>query len=416
MLNNQFFKNLDLLKEGLIYILIIFLFMDKGETLRIIGIYVPFFLLVLKHIVLKEKLVRLNNSILILFFLFCLSGIIASLFSPSFLYSLQWFKRTYLKLFLVGLVFLSFFNTQDKFFRLKYLFIIMTLIFIIFVYHDFYTNVLKYNTHEKYVRKYIYPLEIFLPFVFYPFFEQKSQFKYIGLLIILSFSAVAVILTGNRGGWISVCISLLICAYGYLYLRKVELRKLIVTICCVFAVITMLFIFSTPSHVKIKFEQLLSGYTSNRLEMVWPAAIESYLNLSLTNKIFGNGLGRITYLEDFKKWYLERFNKEPVEFFSPHNFYLSILYKQGIFGLLIFLSLVYICINKLIKIAKSSQLSINIRFFGICILASLIAILIHSFVEDTLLGQWILIIPLTIAYINYTENLLKNGENNLSCS
>lgn len=409
MLSKHFFKNLELLNEFFIYMLIIFLFMDKGETLRVIGIYMPFSLLILKSLVLKENPIHLNNSILlyILFCLFCLSGIIASLFAPSSLYSLEWFKRTYLKLFLVGIVFLSFFESQDKIIRLTYLFIIMALIFTIFTYYDFYKKILILNEdYGKSIRKYIVPLEIFLPFVFFLFIKESKLFKFFGLFLLI-LGSVAVILTGSRGGWISLFISFLICAYGYFYLNKVNFKWLISIIMIILLVFCFLISIMSPSYVNMKFKQLLKGDSSLRIEIVWPAAIESYSNLSLTNKIFGNGLGKMTYLEDFKKWHLNKFNHEPSETYSPHNFYLSILYKQGIIGLVTFISLVFVCMRSLIYYIKFSKQPIDTKIVGISILGVLSGILIHSLVEDMRFVQWIFILPVTIGYLNYIKPNIK---------
>ncbi len=405
MSNNHFLKNLELLNEFFIYILIIFLFMDKGETLRVIGIYIPFSLLIIRFLVLKENPIRLNNSILlfILFCLFCLSGIIASLFAPSFLYSLEWFKRTYLKLFLVGIVFLGFLNSQDKIIRLTYLFIIMALIFTIFTYYDFYKKILILNEdYGKSIRKYIVPLEIFLPFVFFLFIKESKLFKFLGLFLLI-LGSVAVILTGSRGGWISLFISFFICAYGYFYLNKVNFKWLISIIMIILLIFCFLINIISPNYINMKFKQLLKGDTSLRIEIVWPAAIEIYSNLSFINKIFGNGLGRMTYLEDFRKWYLDKFNHQPSETYSPHNFYLSILYKQGIVGLVIFIILVFVCMRYLIYYIRFSKQNIDIKIIGISILAALSGLLIHSLVEDMRFIQWIFILPVTIGYLNYIK-------------
>lgn len=408
-MNEQISKKLDLIIEGLVYIFIIFLFMDKGETFRVVGIYLPFFLLIIKFIILKESPVNLNNSVFNLVLILCLSGIIASVFAPSILYSLSWFKRTYLKLFLVSIVFFGLFKTQERITNLTYLLIIMTIVFTIFTFYDFYKKIIVLNMdYGTTIRKYISPLEVFLPFVFCLFVDNRKIFKYIGLIILI-LGTLAVVLTGSRGGWLSISASFIVCIYGYFYIKKPNLKILTLTICSFLLFIFMGLTILSPSYIKEKFVQLKKGYTSQRMEMVWPAAIDSYMNLPLINKIFGNGLGRMTYLEDFKKWYLKKFNHEPSEIYPPHNLYLSTLYKQGILGFIILIFLIFKAIKNLIRSIKLSQEFLNIKIFGISLLAVLIGIVIHSFVEDMFL-QWVFIIPAIIGYINYTQNILNRNK------
>lgn len=409
-MNKQISKKLDLIIEGLVYIFIIFLFMDKGETFRVVGIYLPFFLLIIKSIILKESPVNLNNSVFNLVLILCLSGIIASVFAPSILYSLSWFKRTYLKLFLVSIVFFSLFKSQERITNLTYLLIIMTIVFTTFTFYDFYKKIIVLNMdYGTTIRKYISPLEVFLPFVFCLFIDNRKIVKYSGLLILI-LGTFAVLLTGSRGSWISLIVSYIICITWLFIFQKRNVKKLILFICCFLLTVSVSIFAVLPSYVKAKFEQMLRGDTSQRMEMVWPAAIDSYMNLPLINKIFGNGLGRMTYLEDFKQWYLKKFNHEPSEIYSPHNFYLYTLYKQGILGVIIFISLIFMAIKNLIKSIKLSQKLLKIKFFGIVLLSVLISMCVHSLVEDMRFIQWIFIIPAIIGYINYTQNILNRNK------
>ncbi|WP_353684120.1 O-antigen ligase family protein [Thermodesulfovibrio sp. 3907-1M] len=405
--NLQLSNKLLLLTEYGTYLLILFLFMDKGETLRAIGIYIPPLLIFVRAIFLKENPLNFKNIISILTIFLCLSGIISSIFAPDPLYSLKWFQRTYLKLFLVYLSISYVFQTQQKLEKLSRLFVFLSVLFTIFTFYDFYTKVLpnSYN-YGKFVRKYIVPLEFFLPFI--PFFitTQKTKLlKVIGFVILL-LGIIAIILTGSRGGWISVSLSLFIWLIGYLLITKKKFIKILPIISGIIVVIVILLTVISPPYVKGNFKELLEGYTSLRKEMVWPAAIDSYYNLSLINKIFGNGLGRMTYLEDFKKWYLNKFGKEPEELYSPHNVYLSILYKQGILGISIFLLLIYFSFKYFIANLTTEQI-LSMKLFSLSLISVLTILLVHGIVEDTRFIQLILIIPLIGAYVNFVEKIKK---------
>ncbi|MGB9677482.1 MAG: O-antigen ligase family protein [Candidatus Ratteibacteria bacterium] len=400
--NLQLSDKLLLLAEYGLYLLIIFLFMDKGETFRAIGIYLPPILIFIRAILLKENPVAYKNNIFILTVFLCLSAVISSIFAPDILYSFKWFNRTYLKLFLVYLSISYIFQTQQKLESLSKLFVFLILLFVIFTFYNFYKKVLI-NSYDygKVVRQYIIPLEFFLPFLFFYIATQKTKLLKLAGFAILLIAIIAIVFTGSRGGWISVSLSLFIWTIGYLKITKKKFVNIFRIISGIIALMIVLFIvISPPSYVKEKFNQLLKGDTSERKEMVWPAAVDSYFNLSFINKIVGNGLGRMTYLEDFKKWYINKFGKEPEELYGPHNIYLYILYKQGVLGISIFLLLLYFSFKYLIKSLTINQ-SLSMKFFALSLISVLTGLLVHGIVEDTPFIQLILIISLIGAYVNY---------------
>jgi len=406
MINNfQLSDKLKLFAEYSVYLFIIFLFMDKGETLRTVGIFVPPLLIFIRAIILRENPVNFKNPIFILLICLCLSGIISSIFAPDTFYSLEWVKRTYFKLFLVFLTVVYLFQTPKMLEKLSKLFIFLAFLFTIFTFYDFYKEIVLYsNDFGKAVRKYIVPLEIFIPFILFYIAVQKTKyFKFVGF-ILLSISIVAIILTGSRGGWISVGVSILIWLIGYLYITRKRILHILPIIGVIIISVSLLLIILSPFYVKQKFNQLLTGDTSLRKEMVWPIALKSYANLSPINKIVGNGLGRMTYLEDYRKLYINKFGKEPEELYSPHNVYLYTLYKQGLLGLIIFITLLYISLKNLIRGLKINQSS-SMKFFALSLISALIALMAHGMVEDTRFIQWMLMLPLIGAYIEYLGNI-----------
>ncbi len=394
-------KILLIFSEYLLYLLIIFLFIDQGQTFREVAIYTPLILLFLRALISQENPVDIKNRIFILVIFLCFSGIIASIFSPEPYYSLKWFKKTYLKLFFVTLAFIYIFQTPQKLENLSNLFVFLTLLFSILTIYEFYTKVfLKSYDFGTTIRKYIVPLEIFCLFIPCFIVTKKTKFlKIIGLSLLL-ITLLAIIFTGSRGGWISVLSGIAVWLIGYTYITKANIKKIVVVTVSMTVIIFIVISICSPSYVKVKIEQLLKGYTSQRKEYVWPIAIESYKNLPLINKIFGNGLGRMTYLEDFKKYYINRFGKEPEELYSPHNVYLGTLYKQGIFGLTIFFALFFTSFKILFKSLKMEQ-SLKMKTFALSLIAVLSVFMIHGLVEDMRFNQLLLIIPLIGAYNGY---------------
>lgn len=404
----KFNKILLSISQVLIYTLIIFLFLDKGNSFREIGIYLPPILLLIGTILTRENPVDIKNSIFILLVILSISGIIASVVSPEPLYSLKWFNRTYLKLLLFFIAFTYIFRTSQQLEKLSNLFILLNFLFTALTIYTFYIKIILEN-HDfgTTIRMYIYPLETFFPFTLYFIFLAKKRFlKYVSL-VLLPLCLIAIILTGSRGGWISVIFGISVWLVGYLYISKGNIKKISISAISIGLSIFIVISSMSPSYLKIKFDQIIKGDTSQRKEFVWPIAIESYENLPLINKIFGNGLGRMTYLEDFKKYYFKRFGIEPQEVYSPHNIYLYTLYKQGIFGLTALLTLFFTSIVKLIKSFKIEQ-PVEMKFFSLSLISILTILMIHGLVEDTPFTQLLLIIPLIGANTRYLRSM-KNA-------
>lgn len=402
---HNFPEVLSILAEYLIYLLIIFLFMDKGMTFREIGVYLPPILLILRALVLKENPIDIKNKIFILLIILCLSGIIASIFSSELFYSLKWFIRTYLKLFLVFVAFAYLFQTSQRLEKLGNLFVFLAFLFSILTIYEFYTKVfLKNYDFGTTIRKYIVPLELFCFFI--PFFivtEKTKLLKFIGFSLFL-INLIAIILTGSRGGWIGVFSGLLAWLISYSYIAKLDIKKTFIVIISTILSIYIVMSIISPSYIKGKIEQLLEGYTSQRKEFVWPIAIEAYKNLPVMNKIFGNGLGKKDYVEDFKKYYIKKFAKEPQEIYSPHNIYLYTLYKQGLFGFVVFLILLFTSLKILLKSLKIEH-SFKMKVFALSLISILVVFMIHGLVEDMRFNQLLLIIPLIGAYTQYLRNI-----------
>lgn len=404
----KFNKILLSISQVLIYTLIIFLFLDKGNSFREIGIYLPPILLLIGTILTRENPVDIKNSIFILLVILSISGIIASVVSPEPLYSLKWFNRTYLKLLLFFIAFTYIFRTSQQLEKLSNLFILLNFLFTALTIYTFYIKIILEN-HDfgTTIRMYIYPLETFFPFTLYFIFLAKKRFlKYVSL-VLLPLCLIAIILTGSRGGWISVIFGISVWLVGYLYISKGNIKKISISAISIGLSIFIVISSMSPSYLKIKFDQIIKGDTSQRKEFVWHIAIESYENLPLINKIFGNGLGRMTYLEDFKKYYFKRFGIEPQEVYSPHNIYLYTLYKQGIFGLTALLTLFFTSIVKLIKSFKIEQ-PVEMKFFSLSLISILTILMIHGLVEDTPFTQLLLIIPLIGANTRYLRSM-KNA-------
>jgi O-antigen ligase len=399
-------KALPTIMEYGIYILVIFLFTDKREAFRSIGIYIPPVILAVRTYLLKELPFNWKDPIFILICALCLSAIVASIFAPIPYESFRWFKKTYLKLFLVFIVVAYIFKHPDLLRKLGILFSILGVLFTIFTFYDYATKAILPNGNVDFgstIRKYINPLEVFLPFI--PFAFISTSRKLIkGLWVIALFAGlIAVLLTGARGGWVSIGISLIIWIVGYYYLTGKRITSFLPYIVGAIIGIFLILNIIPSSHIYSRIKQ---GFdTSNRLEMVWPVAIDNYSKLSFTHKIIGNGISRTTYLNDFREWYLQKYGSYPTPeaTLPPHNIYLYTLYKQGIIGLLLLLAMIIVSL-KYMLLRLTGNYSLQMKFFGLSILSCLVgSYVIHGLVEDVYFKQFILIISVVGAFLNAAQ-------------
>jgi len=399
-------KALPTIMEYGIYILVIFLFTDKGEAFRSIGIYIPPVMLAVRAYLVKELPFNSRNPLLILVIALCLSAILSSIFAPAPLDSFKWFKKTYLKLFLVFIVVEYIFKHPDLLRKLGILFSILGVLFTIFTFYDYATKAILPNGNVDYggtIRKYINPLEVFLPFIPFAFISTNRRLIKGFWAIILFAGLIAVLLTGARGGWVSIGVSLTIWIAGYCYIRGKRITSFIPYAAGIIIGIFLILNIIPSSHI---FSKINQGFdTSSRLEVVWPAAIDNYSKLSFTHKIIGNGLSKTTYLNDFREWYLQKYGSylTPEATLPPHNIYLYALYKQGIIGLFLLLALIIVSL-KYMLLRLTGKHSLQMKFFGLSILSCLVgSYVIHGLVEDVYFLQFTLIISVVGAFLNAAQ-------------
>lgn len=420
-MNKMDIKNRDFWREKLpdyimeygIYLFVIFLFIGKGESFRSIGLYAPPVILAVRVYLTKQSPFDWKNPIFLCVVALCLSGIAASFFAPSLTESFNWFKRTYLKLLLLFIVISFVFRKPALLIRLSFLFTVLLFLFSLMTFYDYMTEAILAEgaiNWQPAVRKYISPLETFIPFV--PLFILISKSKSIKALwvIVLIMGIVAALITGARGGWISIGVSLFL--WGILYSRLTKKRIAAVIPYIIGAAITI-FLLLTIVRVPHIMEKVRQGFdTSNRASVIWKAAVGNYNKLSALHKLIGNGLDQKTYLKDFSEWHNRRYGYYPSKenIYTPHNFYLYTLYKQGIIGLLILLALIFTCIKEIL-FRITSRNDIAKPLLGISILSAFVgSFIIHGFVEDQrFLHVFGLLLCIIGAYTN--DNPLSNSRN-----
>ena len=153
----------------------------------------------------------------------------------------------------------------------------------------------------------------------------------------------------------------------------------------------------------------VSGNNAKWRIILWKDIIQKSMN----KPILGYGFGMLYNNETLKNmgWQYG----DDVGFLDPHNSYLSILYRTGIVGLLIFLLFIISFFIKMIKFLRCCQ-DLAISVYMISVLSTIIFILVTSFfmvvLEGPFLGIFLWVfIGLALSLKNIYDMKLKSFEN-----
>ena len=403
-------KVLPSITEYGIYLLVMFLFTDKGESFRTIGLYIPPIALIIRSYLVRQKPFDWNDPLFLSISALCFSAIVSSLMANDPLLSMSEVKKTYLKIFLMFIVIKATFGVTTPVRRIVVLLSVLSVFFIAMTYYDYVTKAIANDGRILYdfVRKYNSILAYLLPFIPYVVINTKNKSRKLLWILALSLGLAALLLTGFRGGWVSISVSMLIWSIWSLRIKWSKAFLLIVggTIITISIILTLL----PSSHIKTR---LQSGFsTTHRSEWGWKGYAQIYYEFPIMNKILGKGLSKEEMYTAFDEWYRQDKGDYPTQDIppNPHNLYLSILFKQGLLGFILYINLIVVTLTTMINAIKKNRI-LEDRAMGIAILCPFIGeFLVHSLVEDMRLMPLGLILGLVGAYSNLTETNSCKGK------
>ena len=222
-----------------------------------------------------------------------------------------------------------------------------------------------------------------MPLSFYSFLKDRSRLKLLSapllILILISF-----VLTGSRGAFLSICISIFICGLIYfIYSNKkntlipqehsVFLKKYWLALSCTIILFTSLvFLINTIKADNMAFnkratngQDFLDTSSSIRLNY-WKGSLEIFRDYP----IFGSGLGSFSNI-------YPKYQKDPISAGKyAHNWYLEILAEQGAIVFIVFILFLSSVFRSFIKCRDvASQ-----RFYG-ALAIGILAFLTHNAVD-----------------------------------
>jgi O-antigen ligase len=401
-------KILPLLMEYGIYLLAIFFFTDKGESFRTIGLYIPPVALIIRSYLIQKLPFNMNDPLLLFLIALCLSAIVSSLISNEPLLSMNEFKKTYLKVIIIFLVIKITFGKIETFKKLIILLSVLSAMFIIMTYYDYVTKAINVSGEIIYesLRKYNSILAFLIPFVPFALISTKNSLQKILWAFTLFTGLPALLLTGFRGGWVSILVSMLI--WSIWFLRRKRSKAFLLIIIGTIVTVTVILILLPSSHIKKRLQEGLS--TSDRYEWKWKAYAQIYEESSLKDKLFGEGLTRERMYESYNIWYIQKTGNLPDKNYplNPHSIYLSILFKQGLLGLILYISLIGIYLTSVIRAIRKTD-NLEQKAMGIAILCPFLGeYIVHGLVEDLRFMPLGLVLGLAGGYLNLTK---RNRDN-----
>jgi O-antigen ligase len=334
-----------------IYIYLIIMFLNKGESIKNIVLYGAFALWLLSGKWRDRDFYR--SPLTILFGGYLFSVLLSVVFSIDPEYSLISLKYDILKAVVLFPVLATSFSTEQRLRRLSISLSISASIIIAIGFYSYLTqdiSFLKPNTelmhawHNRFARY----LCLTTPFAMVLLLTSKNKINMVGLFSLIIFGSLAVILSTSRGGMFALVLIvtvwiLFVYKKGVFNFRKIILISLI-------AFITMFFIgLSTSPALKTR----LGGMESVNLRLdTWNKALESIKQRPILG--WGYGKGIFYRVEPYLKTTDKSLPKT-----GPENTFIQVLFHQGLVGLGVYISLILTAIVVFFRSALRTENSLR---------------------------------------------------------
>jgi hypothetical protein len=198
---------------------------------------------------------------------------------------------------------------------------------------------------------------------------ELSKIKKIMIFMIIFLFFIYMILTGSKGPIIALLISLIFYFLFNPYKKKIINNKyvLLVFIMLGFLMVKYLRLILSAFDFTFIENRTKGGSFSSRLEL-YEILLNDFYNSGVFNLLFGKGTGNYGFLFS---------GMDQAEY--PHNMILEVLYENGIIGLIILLTIIFVL---LISFFKKKIIKGKMYLFVICIY-----FLINSFMTADIAGN-----------------------------
>jgi O-antigen ligase/tetratricopeptide (TPR) repeat protein len=223
--------------------------------------------------------------------------------------------------------------------------------------------------------------------------------------------ALSIFYSGTRGAAVGLVLGAVFASLTFLFFYKGKRKKTgIILVFTGFLAIGFAFFAATNVpylRQRMRAFNLVDSNTESRI-LQWKVALEGYKDYPIL------GVGTENYYIVANKYYNPEISKYDKSWFDkPHNYVLEILVTTGIFGLLSYLGLAFLCLAALYKAYKKSLISL---FEGCVLLAGFLAYQFQNlFVFDNVSSSLIYFVILAFAAFlwiesEYSPNSARDGQ------
>jgi len=322
----------------------------------------------------------------VLFVIWVFIGLFSALDQEN---SIHDFFKHLLKYLVIYYILINFFNSKKRFEILSWIIIISASIFSIGSIGYFY-KILGHSASERMGFAGIAAINnigfITLPAMLLSlnfFIKENKLHSKVILLICLSVTLTASLLTQTLGTLIGIIISFLV-----LFTKN---KKALI----VFSLLLVILLGVMPVKNRITSDNIQNRFKLKNVERVkiW----HTYFQIIKDHPIKGLGFGMLTYtdkemLDKYKQYKAKAPDKyRPSRFHPPHNMLIDITVRLGFVGLALFLYILSMLIYvgyRMIKHGKDNF----IRKWALCLLAVMVAFLIQSIFVDILYHVYLIIL------------------------
>ncbi len=319
-----------------------------------------------------KKCIKNNKSILFLLFALLLLILMSIFFSHYGLrQSIKEFRIEFLNYFIILIIACSLRNKKFFINIFRYIIIIAFFYNTIFFLYNYLTINPKFNLSIRLDIKFADYFEILYPLLIFSILTLKNKFKYI-IFVILLIGIIEVILTGRRGVWLEIIGETVIFLIFLNLINKLKFKKFFISFLFlgVASLICGYFIYSHSNLIKQKINQGIEP--NGRVTIVKTRA---NIFLKYGNILFGiGGPGGYQYQKflnehNAPKVYCNQIDKNNYQYYGDEPFLLQVFYKEGILGLIIFLSFSFLFVKKLFIYIKKRK-NFEYRIFALSLLSS----------------------------------------------
>ena len=215
-------------------------------------------------------------------------------------------------------------------------------------------------------------LEFLLPLVFGTFLLEKKFRNRMIALVIFGLGMASMIITGSRGGWGAMLVSLILFFFLLIRNQHISVRKLLGPVLITLVLGSLMYaVFYNTIQRRLFGEDYGSAISRIPMFQIAAALIEKH-------PVGGVGINNYAVvMREYNNTILgRRFGTIPR---PVHNIYLLITGETGVIGLFAFLLLIVSIVRSLLKTIKSPDIELSI--VAISLLSGFAAFLIHGLVD-----------------------------------